>query len=518
MPIFAYVKTGIYYDSITLLNLQKELSQCPGIKDAAVVMGTSVNQAILRQAGLWAEAFSKAGSDDLLMSLSASEEQFATKALEIAEASLKKSKFSSGSNEEYRPRSLGSAAKMLPQANVVLISLPGRFAGAETRKALEQNLHVMLFSDNVPLEQEIELKKLAQAKGLLLMGPDCGTAIIAGTGLGFTNVVRQGEIGIVGASGTGIQELTSLIHNYGGGISHAIGTGGRDLSLDVGAITMLQGITGLQSDPLTKVMVLISKPPHPTVMAKVLEQANLCNKPVIIHFLGATSDQMPKMPNSQLIYTKTLLETALTAVLLSQNKQPVQPPPLNKALWQNTIQHEKGLWKPGQRYFRGLYSGGTLAYEALYLLKKSLGKIYSNLSKDPEYRLKDPSKSIEHSIIDLGEDEYTVGRPHPMIDNTFRGQRLSQEAQDPEVALIMLDIVLGHGSQKDPLSVLLPRIQKAQEMKTAQGQHLTLIAYVCGTDLDPQNKADIEAKLKQQGVLVPHSNVEASQLASALLS
>src|SRR4030095_10708603 len=126
-------------------------------------------------------------------------------------------------------------------ADIALISVPGDYAAAEALKALAQGLNVMLFFDNVAIADERAIKLYARARTLLVMGPDCGTAIVNGVPLGFANVVRRGDIGLVAASGTGLQEVTCRIHNLGGGISQAIGTGGRDLKDAGGGMPVLQG-------------------------------------------------------------------------------------------------------------------------------------------------------------------------------------------------------------------------------------------------------------------------------------
>src|SRR5580704_9603583 len=97
----------------------------------------------------------------------------------------------------------------------------------------------MIFSDNVPIAEEASLKHEARERGLMVMGPDCGTAIIGGVPLAFANAVPRGDIGIIGASGTGIQEVSTLIARAGRGVRHAIGTGGRDMHAEVGGLTTL---------------------------------------------------------------------------------------------------------------------------------------------------------------------------------------------------------------------------------------------------------------------------------------
>lgn len=511
MNIAALVKTGEYYDSITLMSIQKQLSQLQDIVEIGVMMGSDANKAIFRQAQLWLPEIENAQAQDLVICVKAVNAKVASEALAVAEKLLSEDKRSSSLNVEYFPKSFETARKSLPQANILLVSVPGNYARDEAMKALRSGLHVMIFSDNVPVEHELQLKEFAEQQGLLVMGPDCGTAIIHGTGLGFANAVRRGNIGIIGASGTGIQEVSSLIHNQNQGISHALGTGGRDLSPKIGARTMLQSLELLEADEQTQVVVLISKPPATTVAQKVLQRATQCPKPVVVNFLGADLATHPNLTNA-----RTLAEAARFAVCLSRGERPT-PVDSSIARWQQQIGECKKQRSSRQKYLRALYSGGTLAYESLLLLEPILENVYSNLSKRDEFLLQNPLQSIQHSIIDLGEDEYTVGRPHPMIDNSFKAKRLVQEAMEQETAVLLLDIVLGYGSQLEPLADLLPAIREAQKTAAEQKRYLAIVAYVCGTDADPQERQKIVQLLAENDVLVTNNNVEAAQLASALL-
>jgi len=394
-------------------------------------------------------------------------------------------------------RSLQMALTRAPQSNLALISVPGEYAAAEAEKALHLGLNVMLFSDNVPPADEISLKRLARGKGLLVMGPDCGTAIIDGVPLGFANAVRRGAIGVVGASGTGTQQVTSLVHRHGAGISHAIGTGGHDLSQEVGGITMLDGLRRFAADRATKVIVLISKPPAPKVAADVLAAARKAGKPVVVNFVGATGN----VSGGNLHFVKTLEEAALAAVALSKGKKPTVAPVKAKA--------PSVKFKSSQRFIRGLYSGGTFCYEASALL----GDAWSNAPVDPKRRIPDPWKSREHTLIDLGDDLFTRGRPHPMIDHRLRNERLLAEAADPEVAVILFDVVLGYGSHPDPAAEMIPALAKARK----KNKTVAFVASVCGTDEDPQGLARQEAALRKAGVLLEGSNARAVMLSLSLL-
>lgn len=223
------IRSGAYYNSVVLMKLQRSLVELPGILDAGVVMGTDANKDILAQSELMSPEVQSAVADDLVIVVKGKDKASAKAAIEKVDGLLTVRR-AAGIGEEYRPKSLESAVKMLPEAQWILVSVPGRFAAGVARQSLNLGKHVFLFSDNVSLDDEIELKRVAADKGLLVMGPDCGTAIVNGVGLGFANKVRQGPIGIVAAAGTGLQQVSSRIHQLGSGVTQAFGTGGRDLS------------------------------------------------------------------------------------------------------------------------------------------------------------------------------------------------------------------------------------------------------------------------------------------------
>lgn len=457
------VRPGAYFDSVVLMQLQRSLAGLPGILDAGVVMATAANLEILAANGLAPETPTAAGPHDLLIAVRAESAETAAEALARVDALLEVRR--SGGGEDYRPRSLASALKTLPEAGWVLVSVPGRHAAGVAREALDQGRNVFLYSDNVPLADEVALKRKAQERGLLVMGPDCGTASLAGIGLGFANRVRRGAIGLIGASGTGLQAVMSRIHALGGGITHAIGTGGRDLCRDVGGVTALQALDLLRRDLETRVLVLIAKPPDPEVAIRLLALAREAGKPVVVHFLGAP---LPGRRLGNLRFAASLSEAAELAVqALAETAEAAEPPvlPLPES----------------RRFLRGLFSGGTLAYETLLGLSAVLAPIYSNAPLAEPQRLPDPLRSQGHTILDLGADEFTVGRLHPMIDPDLRLRRLRQEAADPEVGVILLDLVLGDGAHADPAGDLAPAITAALAAGTPE-----IAVAVIGTDADPQ--------------------------------
>jgi len=485
------VRAGAYYDSVVLMQLQRGLLGLAGVLDAGVVMATPANRDLLAANNLLPEAVT-ANPDDLLIVIKAENETSATDAFGKIDELLARRKSSSVS-QDFRPRSLSGAVKQLPEANWVLISVPGRYAAGVAREALELGKHVFLYSDNVSLEDEIALKKTAREKGLLVMGPDCGTAIINGIGLGFANRVRRGNIGVVGASGTGTQAVTAQIHNLGAGVSHAIGTGGRDLKSDVGAITAHQALDVLARDDETKVIALISKPPSPDIATQLISAAQQIGKPIIIYFIGYPP---PARKIGNLHFAISLSEAAEMAV--NDN-------------WELVIDKELPITN---YYLRGLFSGGTLAYETLLGLQSFLAPIYSNAPITNNQLLEDPLHSRAHTIIDLGDEFFMVGRLHPMIDNDLRIRRMKQEAADSEVGMILFDVVLGEGSHLDPASELVPAIREIQGNR----KDVEFVAMVIGTDEDPQNIQSQLDQLKEAGVNVFRTATEAVEYISLRFS
>lgn len=479
------VRQGAYYDSVVLMQLQRSLAELPGVEDAGVVMATPANCDILTASGLSIEH--SAGSEDLLIVIKANNSEAADDALAQVDELLTRRR--SSTIQTFRPRSLEKAISQIPEAQWVLISVPGRYAAGVTRDALTLGRNVFLFSDNVSLQDEIELKNMARDLGLIVMGPDCGTAIIGGVGFGFANRVRQGSIGLVGASGTGLQAITSYIHNLGAGISQAIGTGGRDLKTEVGAIAAHQGLDLLAADSDTDVIVIVSKPPQPEVAAGLLNHAQRTGKPVVVDFIGQAP---PAKRLGNLHFAVSLQDAADLAVSISTAS-------LNDA-----AELPVGTYSDnGTRgYIRGLFSGGTLAYEAVLALSAIASQVYSNVPVYEWQRIGDVTVSLGHTILDLGEDDFTQGRLHPMMDNDLRLRRLQQEASDPEVAAIMLDVVLGEGSHPDPASEIAPAIMEAKGNAARSGRQLETAVIVIGTDADPQLMEEQIAQISATGALV----------------
>jgi FdrA protein len=511
MVVKTIIRRGEYIDSVKLMIVSKKISQMDGILTAAVQMGTQVNKEALKRTGLLDKEAESASKDDLIISIKGTKE-----AVDEAFGQIDTliNYRASGNDSEYRPKTIDSAFKVMPDANFAIVSVPGTYAKREAMKAMEKGLHVLLFSDNVTLEEELELKNFAVKNGLLLMGPDCGTAMINNIALGFTNKVRKGNIGMVGAAGTGMQEVMSLIHKLGFGITQAIGTGGRDLSAKIGGATMLQGLKALNEDKETEVIVLISKPPAAEIADKILEYIiGNCKKPTVVNFIGGESKDVA---SSTVYFATTLEEAALKAVELAGNKK-IKSSYSDEEL-EKIAQKEAKQLKIGQKYIRGLYSGGTLCYEGLLVLKDYVGDVNSNTPLNKKMKLIDPYKPLGHTCLDLGDDEFTVGRPHPMIDTTLREQLFDSETSDPQVAVILLDIVIGYGTHDDPAQVFADLTKKHRAKEEKEGRHLIVISSVIGIEEDPQNALVQEQKLRDVGIIVMPCNAAAARLAGKIIS
>ncbi|MDN5345257.1 MAG: hypothetical protein PWQ18_1371 [Clostridia bacterium] len=509
------VKPNTYFDSVTLMRVSGQVAGMVEVQDVLVGMGTELNKESLARVGLLTGEAREALPNDLLIGVRVTDAGVLDKVLQkIDELLGSQRRGAAGGREEggrEKPRSIAGACRLNPGYNLALISVPGIYAAREAREALRQGMHVFLFSDNVSLEDEVDLKKAAVAKGLLMMGPDCGTAIINGVPLGFANRVRRGSIGIVGASGTGIQQVTTLIDDLGEGISQAIGTGGRDLSARVGGLTTLAALDALAADTQTKVVVLISKPPAPEVAEKVLARAAQTGKPVVLCLLGA---QITVSHGAGIIQCRNLEETALQAVALARGGGEVILP---EEEWRPLLQEFLAVRKPGQRYVRALYGGGTLCDEAMTVFRQEGLPIFSNVPLDEGEALADVERSQGHTFLDMGEDYFTRGRPHPMLEPALRLPRLLQEASDPEVVVILLDVILGHGSHSDPAGVTARGVREAREKAAREGRQLVFIATLIGTSADPQGLEQQRRLLEEAGVITCSSNIRAARLAAYLV-
>jgi succinyl-CoA synthetase alpha subunit len=506
---------NLYRDSVTLMKVSARIMAVSGIETASVVMASPTNVDHLAAAGLGSF---EVRPDDLVVAVSGTADACA-EALATADDLLLEQDAAARADEAARGQRLISTLQMAvrsdPAYNLALVSVPGQYAAAEAMKALRLGMNVMVFSDNVSREAEIALKRYAQQHDLMVMGPDCGTAIVNGVPLGFANVVRRGPIGVIGASGTGTQEVTARVHRLGSGISQALGTGGRDLAADIGGISMLHGLEALAGDPDTKVIVLVSKPPAPKVATSILAAAEASSKPVVVIFLGADPVSLTR-PG---VYGAAFLaQAADMAVALARGEDPQRTPiPVTDEMRQSLKDRARSM-APSQRYVRGIFSGGTFCFEAQLIHRAAGIPAFSNAPTEGNRKLERTGKSQENTIIDLGADELTQGRPHPMIEPSLRDARVREEVADPGTAVVLFDVVLGYGSAVDPAAGLIAAIGAADAKASAAGRRVLFIGSVCGTDHDPQNRAAIVAGLRAAGVLVASSNAEAALWSAAIIS
>ena len=502
---------NLYKDSVSLMQLGAKLRGRDGIAEASCIMATPANLAQLQDADLAIDV--EVAPSDLLVVVRG-EPAACADAIAAAETILRSSS-AAGDGDATGFRlpltSIALGADRGADADLALISVPGDYAAAEALKALKLGLNVMLFSDNVSVADERTIKTYARDRELIVMGPDCGTAIVNGIPLGVANVVRRGDIGLVAASGTGLQEVTCRIHHAGGGVSQALGTGGRDLKAEIGGITMLQGLAALAGDPRTRVIVLISKPPAPAIARKILDLAAAAGKPVVVHFLGAAPGAVR---GSGLVAADSLQHAGDVAVALASGRAPPASSAAPSAAQLAAIADIADRMAPSQRAVRGLFTGGTFCYEAQLVFRGRGLRCRSNAPADGVLPLEGTMEG--HVFVDMGDDDYTRGRPHPMIDPSLRNAAVMKEAADPAVAAIVVDVVLGYGSHADPAEGLAAALIAGERDARAQGRTLALIGHVCGTDGDPQDRAAQIAQLEAAGAIVAGSNFEAAALAAHL--
>ncbi len=518
---------NLYKDSVTLMQVAAALRGRDGVEQAACLMPTPANLTQLQDARLDVGPDAAQASPSDLLVVVRGDPAACDDALAFAATQLESAGGAGGGGA-------ASAAFELPltsialgveraggAADLALISVPGDYAAAEARKALALGLHVMLFSDNVSVDDERAVKTFARERGLLVMGPDCGTAIVNGVPLGFANVVRRGDIGLVAASGTGLQEVTCRIHNGGGGVSQALGTGGRDLKEAVGGITMLQGLAALAADPDTRVIVLISKPPAAAIAHRIEDAARAAGKPVVVHFLGAAPppsqvDAGTSVPSrGGMVHAGSLRDAADAALALVRRE--ALPAPLREpdAALLHEVDRRAARLAPSQRAVRALFTGGTFCYEAqLAFLARGLACGSNAPAPGAASFAARTDAFAGHVFLDLGEDDYTRGRPHPMIDPEQRNALVRAQGAAADAAVILFDVVLGYGSHADPAAAFAGALADAQATARAAGRELLPIGHVCGTDGDPQDRARQVRTLEAAGALIVGSNVEAALLAA----
>ena len=487
-----------YVDSIVQLSGTRALFAVDGVDWASAAMATPANVETLRGEGFDDPALTTGGANDLVIAVRAVSQEVADAAREAGEKAIFAAPASSGAVAQQPARTLDEALRRQPESSVAIVSVPGDYAALEAHKALSAGLHVLLFSDNVSVEDEIALKDRARDLGLLVMGPGAGTAVLGQTCLGFANVVRPGRVAVVAAAGTGAQEAAALLDRWGVGVAHVIGLGGRDLSARVGGRMAIAAVRALVVDEATDAILLVSKPPAAEVAREVVAAAT--GKPLVAALIGVQEDV--KVPPGVTV-TRTLEAGAVSAVRLMGGREP----DVSDGLAEQVRAAAADL--PGRTLVRGLFSGGTLCYESLVVLADVLGDVYSNTPLRPELGLPAPAQA--HTCLDLGEEEYTKGRPHPMIDPQARIELLREQGADPAVAAIVLDVVLGHGAHPDPAAELAPI---CAEITAARGP--CIVVYVLGTDQDPQGLDRQRDAFRRAGCLVTETAARASLAAAAI--
>ncbi len=510
MIIRNFVDKERYFDSVMLMRMAKQVSDLDGVQNVSAGMGTPLNKDTMQELGLLTDEGRAASVNDLILAIAADDEA----ALTLGQAAFFRLLLQNNAPKGQRSvRSLAALGRK--DRNLAVISVNGRYAAAEAKQALEMGMNVFMFSDNVPLEEEIALKTMARDKGLLMMGPDCGLSFINGVAIGLCSKVRRGNIGIAAASGSGMQEVMNILHKNGAGVSHAIGVGGRDLHGEVGGITMLQSIDILENDPDTAVIALISKPPDKTVAGKIFQKVKRCRKPVVAQFINSD----PALARAGGAHAAVTFEdTARIAMALAERKEYIPP---SEAEYDQTLlvdaRAQAVKFTGEQRYIRGLYCGGSLAEETLTLAEMRIGPLYGNIAFSPEYKLDDPFHSKGDCLIDVGAEEFTQGKPHVAIDPTPRISRFIQEARDPETAVILMDFLLGYALCEDPAGMMAPVIRNEIKRVNMEGRSLCVVASICGSDLDPQNLTVQDRILREAGVIVLENNGAAARFAALII-
>ena len=513
-----------YRDSVFLMRVSSVLRDLDGIAEAEILIGTPSNLDALHDHNLLPSDLIDAqpGPSDLLIAVRGAEAS-----VELALSEARKQidmrhahdveHAGRESPHRHRAGSLRDALEVLPDANIALISVPGPHVRSEAMAALRRGLSVLIFSSNVDIEDELAIKREAEQRGLLVMGPDCGTAMFRGAGLGFANAVRNGPVGLVGASGTGLQQVSTLVHHCGCGISHIIGTGGGDVGPEIGGRATLSGMDLLDRDSETRVVVIVSKPPHPEAANRILDRAQRLAKPAVACFLGSDA---PRLRDDAPVHAATLEEAALIAVSLAEGKSLGEVRTAAAALeadQDDVLAREASLLARSQRFIRGLYCGGTLAFEASFLLNSVVGNVSGNFRATGVTSIDDTDRIAGHGILDLGAERLTFGRPHPMLAPDMRRAQILSAAGDSSVGIVMLDFVLGYGAHPDPAGSTAPILRRMSEAAAAEGRHISILATVCGTDRDPQGLEDQVRALRELGAVVTYSSTATVRSAVRIL-
>lgn len=549
------IKPNFYRDSLQLMKISEKLSRSSGVSEASIVMATETNKGVLIRLGFSPSLIEQANESDMIIAVRAKDQQSIDLAAEqIGKLFESPEEDRLDSRDQEKTMDIDLALRKMPGTNLVLLSIPGEYVKDISYKLIEQGIHQQIFSDHVPVEDELKIKKQAMTKGVLILGPGAGTSIINGKGIGFSNAISSiGPVGIVAAAGTGLQEVACLLDQCGIGVKHGLGVGGNDPKDKVGGIMMLECMKILEKDDDIDVIAIISKPPSGSVEQKIREYVIAKGtKKYVLAFIGGQLTPAGKKKNQQQGHSENLLSEEASSVSTSSRHTTTTSDRetrivkvnslassvlaianalgnqhLQKAISQlyipseglvDLLQREWSQLQSNQKFIRALYTGGTFTYEAQVILRDivDMGQIYSNAPIEQVKELQDSFKSQNHSIVDLGEEEFTKGRPHPMIDPTIRKFRILEEAKDPEVGVILLDFVLGYGSNPDPVGAVIEELQLAKEIAHKQGHYLPIITHVCGTKNDIQGYEGSISRLHSVGCVVMPTNALAV-IASALI-
>lgn len=505
MERFTILQKDTYVDSLASLFTMSVLMDCEGVENAYAGMATPSSKQMMEELGLADDAVRGAGENDFVIAVRAS-------GREAFEAAMAKTKKEEPDIAVQKPAfsTVEEAVRANPRANICSIAVPGEYACEVTKQALNQGLHCIVFSSNVPLEQEREMKELAREKGLLCMGPDCGVANINGAAFVLSSINNRGPFGICGASGCGIQHVAAFLHGAGSGVSQTIGTGGNDLKEQVGGISMLMGIDALENDPDTEYIVLISRKPADSVLQALTARIRECKKPVVACFMGA---DRAAVEASGALWAGDLDGCAQQALSLIGKQIDFDSDEALTAMARSAIEGMSAQ----QKYVRGIYCGGTYCDEVMQTMQRTIGGVYSNCPLSPELQLADSRASVKNTVVDSGEEEFTRGRPHPTLEPSMRLPLIAKEGEDPETAVILLDFILTPPEHIDPAGVTLPVLTSAMEAARARGGRLAVVCSVLGTDADLQNVSLQRQKLLDAGVYVCRSNRQAGQLAAKII-
>ncbi len=506
------VRRNRYYDSVFLMGVDRRLSEQPGVRQTAVLMASENNKRLLADIGIHGAEIDAAQADDLVVAVIADSPKLVEQVLgHLLDEALVSLETSTRVSDLH---TLEEGLRAAPAANLAVLTIPGEYVEREARAALESGLNLFIFSSNVPLEAERKLKQFASERKLLVMGPDCGTSILNGVGVGFANVVRRGSIGVIGPSGTGLQEFTCQIHNAGHGISQAIGTGSHDLSDEIGGITSFLALEALESDLPTEVIAVIGKPPGSETLKRLVSRLEASSKPMVACLLGSPMDEGANRGNVH--WARTIDAAVQTAIRLSSREDSPQAGALSaeELLLAKSLRAAR---TSEQCYLRGLFAGGTFCYQSQLILREAGLAVYSNAPLEKEFKLPDPNRSREHTLIDMGDEVFTLGRPHPMIDGTLRRQRVLAEFSDPSVAVLLLDFILGFNAALDPVGEILDAISEGKRGRQKQSGAPAIVASICGTDGDTQDLSLQSRLLREAGVHLFNSNAKAAAFCSELL-